>query len=370
MFPQVTVSQINTSRGGTKQIARTVLFLNKAAKPIAPTPVNAKTDLNKIAAANDKLKSTVNAFFANAGQNASAWIMQVVAEDASKKWITDAVLAAQQVLSVEGVVVVNEVTEKEIINDVAALRDKLINGYSRWVWFILSCRGITKASETWPVYIQAMTELQKGIAAPAVQLVPQLFGNESGVLAGRLCNNAVTLADTPARVATGAIKMPGDMPSDSEGSLLDLATIRALNEARFSVPAWYEDFDGIFWADGVTLESPGGDYQAIEYLRVVDEVARRVRVMAIAKIGDRSFNSTPVSIAAHKQIFSRPMRQMSRSMRIGGVFFPGECMPPDDNSVEISWESKNSVRIALLVRPYNCPKQITVSIILDLSEDK
>ncbi|MDI8746242.1 DUF2586 family protein, partial [Salmonella enterica subsp. enterica serovar Montevideo] len=42
------------------------------------------------------------------------------------------------------------------------------------------------------------------------------------------------------------------------------------------------------WADGRTLDVEGGDYQSIETLRIVDKAARRVRLLAIGKIADRS----------------------------------------------------------------------------------
>ncbi|WP_410970511.1 DUF2586 family protein, partial [Salmonella sp. SAL4458] len=54
-------------------------------------------------------------------------------------------------------------------------------------------------------YLKRLSTLQQGIAEKAVQLVPRLWGNVPGVLAGRLCNRAVTVADSPARVKTGAL---------------------------------------------------------------------------------------------------------------------------------------------------------------------
>ncbi len=91
-----------------------------------------------------------------------------------------------------------------------------------------------------------MATLQDGIAEKAVQLVPRLWGNEPGVLAGRLCSRAVTIADSPARVKTGALMNLGsdDMPVDGTGEVLELATLQALEAQRFSVPMWYPDYDG------------------------------------------------------------------------------------------------------------------------------
>ncbi|ELD5803142.1 DUF2586 family protein, partial [Salmonella enterica] len=154
---------------------------------------------------------------------------------------------------------------------------------------------------------------------------------------------------------------------DSDKRELDIATIKALNRARFSVPTWYPDYEGYYWADGVTLDVDGGDYQAIEYLRVADEMARQVRLLAIPKIANRSLNSTPTSVATHQQLFAKPMRDGAKSLKINGTVFPGLCMSPRDGDVQITWPEKDKVQIAIVVRPYNCPKEITISIMLDES---
>ncbi|HGE8506318.1 TPA: DUF2586 domain-containing protein, partial [Serratia marcescens] len=223
--------------------------------------------------------------------------------------------------------------------------------------------------ETWADYLGRVKDLQKGVAEPGIQLTPRLWGNEPGVLAGRLCSRKVTIADSPARVATGALVEMGStaLPVDGTGVQLELATLQALEAQRFSVPMWYPDYDGMYWSDGRTLDVEGGDYQAVESLRVVDKVARRVRLQAIAKIADRSLNSTPGSIAAHQAYFARVLREMSRSTQINGVTFPGEVKSPQDGDVKITWRTSTKVEIYLVIRTYECPKGITVSLMLDNS---
>ncbi|EBW0835824.1 DUF2586 family protein [Salmonella enterica subsp. enterica serovar Typhimurium] len=193
--------------------------------------------------------------------------------------------------------------------------------------------------------------------------------SEPGVLAGRLCNRAVTVADSPARVKTGALLNLGsdELPEDGTGKTLELATLKALEAQRYSVPMWYPDYDGFYWADGRTLDVEGGDYQSIETLRIVDKAARRVRLLAIGKIADRSLNSTPGSIAAHQTLFARPLREMSTAANINGVSFPGEVKPPQDGDVSIVWKSKKAVDIYIVVRTYEVPLQITISLLLDAS---
>ncbi|ELC2816115.1 DUF2586 family protein [Salmonella enterica] len=370
-FPQVTINQLNNRSGGKREIARTLLMVGDHAKAIQPTPVTAQTDLDALLGAKDSpLRSNLQAFLDNAGQNAMIWLATVqtpAGTVAAKTW-ADVVMDAQATVSAEGVVVVRTDATADDINKAQQLREELTNKYQRWTWFILAVRGCG-TGEKWAEYVTAMTTLQKDIAAYAVQLAPMLFGNEPGVLAGRLCNPSVTIADSPARVATGALVDLGrsDKPQDSDKRELDLATIKALNRARFSVPTWYPDYEGYYWADGVTLDVDGGDYQAIEYLRVADEMARQVRLLAIPKIANRSLNSTPASVATHQQLFAKPMRDGARSLKINGTVFPGLCMSPRDGDVQITWPEKDKVQIAIVVRPYNCPKEITISIMLDES---
>ncbi|MCV5116807.1 DUF2586 domain-containing protein, partial [Escherichia coli] len=122
---------------------------------------------------------------------------------------------------------------------------------------------------------------------------------------------SVSVADSPARVATGAVTALGrdKLPVDGTGAEIDLSVLQSLQVNRYSVPMWYHDYDGIYWADGRTLDVEGGDYQVIENVRVVDKASRRVRLRAIPKIADRSLNSTPGSIAAHETYFGKPLRE-------------------------------------------------------------
>ncbi|EOF5073492.1 DUF2586 domain-containing protein [Salmonella enterica] len=370
-FPQTTINQLNNRSGGKRDIVRTLLMVGEHKKTLAPTPVTAQTDLDALLGSEASLlRSNLQAFLDNAGQNAMIWLATVQTPQPSGQTQTwaDVVMDAQATVSAEGVVVVRPDATADDINRAQQLREELNNKYQRWTWFILAVRGCG-TGEKWAEYVTAMTALQKDIAAYAVQLAPMLFGNEPGVLAGRLCNPSVTIADSPARVATGALVNMGrsDKPTDSDGRELDIATLKALNTARFSVPTWYPDYEGYYWADGVTLDVDGGDYQAIEYLRVADEIARQVRLLAIPKIADRSLNSTPASVATHQQLFAKPMRDGAKSLKINGTVFPGLCMSPRDGDVQIIWPEKDKVQIAIVVRPYNCPKEITISIMLDES---
>lgn len=368
-WPLVEVNQVDQLLGEVTEVERTVLFIGTGTANTGKTiAVNTQTDFDALLGeADSALKRDLIAAQANAGQNWWAFVHPLAAteEDDATAWV-DAVIAAQTSCSVEGVVLCDDVSTKAPINAAATLRSTLISKFGRWVWFALAVEGF-KADEGQAEYLARLSTLQDGIAEKAVQLVPRIWGNEPGVLAGRLCNRAVTIADSPARVKTGALLNTGsdDMPLDGTGKTIELATLQALEAQRFSVPMWYPDYDGIYWADGRTLNVEGGDYQSIETVRIVDKAARRVRLLAIGKIADRALNSTPGSIANHQSLFARPLREMSKASEINGVLFPGEVKAPQDGDVKIVWKTKKHVEIYIVVRLYEMPLQISISLLLD-----
>ncbi|HAY0227933.1 TPA: DUF2586 family protein [Escherichia coli] len=379
-WPSVTIEQYNTYSSTPSATENTLLFVGQANTNQGKVlPVNAGSDLDALLGTDScPLKDFLQAALTNAGQDAFfyAAVLPVQSDDAEEAYGTksdsdiwaETILSAQETVSVEGVVITEPVSTQDDINAMQTLRSTIINKYKRWLWFLLTVAP-NDESQTWADYLSTLTALQNGIAAPQVMLVPEIFGYEPGVLAGRLCSSAVTIADSPARVATGALSglKTTERPKDSAGQSIDLDTLQALATVRYSVPMWYADYDGIYWADGVTLEVNGGDYDVIEHVRVADKVARRVRLIAIPKIADRSLNSTPGSIAAHETLFATPLRAMAKSTQLNGTTFPGEIQQPQQGDVVIDWQDEKTVSIGIVVRPYTCPKTIKVGIQLDNS---
>lgn len=368
MWPIVQVNQHNQLQGETKEIERVLLFIGQGKTNVGKTiAVNTQTDFDDVLGTEkSSLKSNVLSAMRNAGQNWSGYV-HVLAEDAKELAFYDAVMEAQSIASCEGYVFIGDTT-KPVIQAAKSLRSELIAKQGRWLFAILAIDA-PQTEESWIDYVSRLSALAEGEAEPSIQLVPMLWGNEPGALAGRLSNRSVTIADSPARVKTGALTDMGSAvaPIDGIGKSITLATLQALEKLRISVPMWYPDYDGLYWSDGRTLDVEGGDYQAIESLRVVDKVARTVRIRAIAKIADRSLNSTPSSIEAHQAYFAKILREMSRSTQINGVSFPGEVKPPQEGDVTITWKNKNSVEVYITVRTYECPKGITIGILLDNS---
>ncbi|GKQ98899.1 DUF2586 domain-containing protein [Aeromonas hydrophila] len=364
MWPYVQINNLNQMQGPVTEVERHLLFVGSAASNTGKLlSLNTQSDFDQLlGAADSELKANLQAAMANAGQN---WTAAAFVLPTDMDW-KEAVRDAQKTQSFEGVVVLGQEWDQASINAAHALNQELIAKWGRWQFMLLAVPGIAKEQD-WSTYETELATLQEGIKAESVSLIPQLFTNLVGAYAGRLCNRSVSVADSPCRVKTGAVVGLGNKPKDKDGVELPLATLQTLEQNRYSVPMWYPDYDGTYWADGRTLDAEGGDYQVIENLRVAYKVARRMRVRAIARIGDRSFNSTPGSTAAAILYFGKDLREMAKTTTINGQPFPGEITSPKDGDIRIQWTDKNHVSIYVVIRTVDCPKGITVNIMLDLS---
>ncbi|EJQ6596280.1 DUF2586 family protein [Vibrio parahaemolyticus] len=362
---KVEVNNLNLGQGGIPEIERHLLYIGRTDKAELQgkvTRVNNMTNLDEVVA-DDALGANVKAAQLNGKQNWTGAIFGLADGDSWEYAVDTANLTD----SFEGICIVDVVADKAEFTTMQDKATELTSKLGRWVFFLAACAGIDADTQTWSDYETAMLALVKDVAANMVTPVPMLNGNNVGVLGGRLCDRAVTVADSPMRVATGSLLGLGKMPVDSAGNPLEMSTISALADARYSLPQWYADMEGVYWTDATTLEAKGGDYQYLEYVRPVHKLNRRVRIKAIRRIADRILNSTPPSIELNRTYFSKDMRDMSKTTEIGGIPFPGEIMPPRDEDVSIQWMSKTKVNIGLMVRPHNCPKHIVVNIGLDLS---
>nr|VVV04443.1 hypothetical protein AW0309160_01838 [Aliivibrio wodanis] len=364
-WPIVQINTLNLMQGPVNEVERHFLFIGLGSTNVGKLlSVNTQSDLDQLLGTNDTdLKANVEAAMLNAGQN---WTAGVYVMSAPENWV-EAVKVSQQTQSFEAVVLTVPTSDQATVTAAQALYHELIAKYGRWTFMMLCTPGIDDQTQTWSDYEAATVAIQDTIAADGVMLVPQIFPDAIGKLAGRLCNRSVSIADTPMRVKTGALIGDVTLPLDSDGVKLGSATLQTLEKNRLSVPAWFPDYDGIYWADGRLLDVEGGDYQVIEYRRIIDKIARRIRLIAIADVGDRSFNSTPASTARAQNRYCRPLREMAVSASVGEVVFPGEIESPSSDDISVVWENKNSVGIYMSAKPKDCPKKITANLMLDLS---
>lgn len=362
---KVQVNNLNQGQGDIKAIERHLLFIGRAGAVGEESQlfsIGAQTDL-ETTFADSALRKQLIAAQLNAGQNWTAAVYPLAADED----LFDAITRANEVQSFEMVVICDVQTTAQKLKDIHDYCLSLRASHGRFVNALVALPSIDVATQTWQQYEAATVALQAGIAAHLAVPVPQLHGNNVGVLAGRLCDRSVSIADSPMRVATGSVLGLGSAPIDSSDAPLNLATLETLANARMSVPQWYPDLEGIYWSDGTTLDAAGGDYQYIEHLRPVHKASREVRILAIRRIANRALNSTPASIELNKAYFMKPLRNMSKSTVILGTQFPGDIQPPRDGDITIEWTSNKSVVIYMIVRPYNSPKEITVNILLDLN---
>ena len=363
---KVSVNNLNLGQGAVAEIERYFLFIGPAAKNVGKlVPLDTQSDLDtQLGIPPSVLKTQIEAARLNGGDR-WACVAAPIAEDIT--W-QQALEAATRTYSVEAVVITAPSTTGEQLTAMHAAAIDLSNKLGRRVFIMAATAGIA-LEQTWDGYVTEQKALVDGLSAPRVLPVPQLHGNNVGVLAGRLANAAVSVADSPMRVATGALVGLGAEPKDMAGIELPSAVLSQLDAARLSVPQTYPDYPGVFWGDGNLLDAPGSDFQVIENLRVVDKAARRVRILLIQRVGDRKLNSTPNSMAAATSALMAPLRQMAKSTTFAGQQFPGEIEPPKDGDVTLVWKSKTAVEAYLKLRPYNSPKDLTANIALDLSTD-
>ncbi len=365
MIGKVQVNNLNLMQGVFSEVENYFLFIGRGngVNEDSLVAVNCDSDLNDIFGKDDSvLKTQIAAAKLNAGQNWRACVYPL----SEGKDISDAIDSCMELVTVEAIVVTDPLTDATKVEALQAKAESIMAKYMRPLFFIGTTRGIA-ADESWSDFAAVAKSIVADIAADQVMVVPTLWGTDLGTLAGRLCNSSVTIADSPMRVATGPLLGSWSAkPKDKNGRAIDMSILQDLESARLSVPQWYPDYPGVYWADGNVLDVPAGDYQMIENLRVVQKAMRRVYVLAVARIADRKLNSTPSSIESNKMYFMRPLFSMCKSVEIMGIQFPGEIKPPKDKDITIVWKSKYEVEIYLVVTPYNSPKSITCNILLDL----
>lgn len=362
---KVIVNNLNLGQGSTAGIERKALFIGIGTANIGSVlSLNTQSDLDDLLGTDaSDLKTNVIAARANGGE---AWEAAAAPIGEGDGW-ADALDLAMKTVSPELVCVCVPATAAADLNAAQTKAELVRTQLGRRIIILMATPGIDADTQTWAAYATAQAAITTGVSAYRVAAVPQLHGNDLGVLAGRLCNAAVSIADSPMRVATGAVMGLGATPIDSTGAALPDAILSTLDSNRLSCIQHYNDYPGTYWGDCNLLDAPGGDYTVIENLRVVDKAARRVRVRAIAKVANRSFNASSISQAANKTDFMRPLREMSKTTVVAGTQFPGDIQPPTDESITIVWPSNDVVEVYIKVQPWNSPKQITCNLILDLS---
>lgn len=376
----VTTNNLNLGQGETDAIERKALFVIPGTELLGElVVVNAKSDLEDVLSHAPFAINTMTVAQANGGENWEAAVTNYEMGDSGAVDLERDISAALEVYPSEFVCVHDYGMASNPGEDITAFVNRMQTfaelqrtSKARRIIMLLEMPGAPLISgdnsESWGDYLTRMNAVQDGVAAPRVALVPRLHDWDMYALAGRLCNSAVSVADSPMRVATGPVLGLGESSLDVNDAPLTDATIAALDAMRFSCIQHYTDYPGTYWGDCNLLDAPGGDYQVVEHLRVVDKAARRIRVRQINRIANRQLNSTASSIENNRQYFMAPLREMSRGQVFAGQQFPGDIHPPADDDVQIDWPTNTKCVVYFKARPYNSPKTIEANILLDLSQ--
>ncbi len=367
---KVTVNALNLSQGEFPTIEKYFLFIGEAPENQDQLLyLNTDSDLDaELGEADSQLKSQLQAAKLNAGQN---WACAAIPLADGSLWAEAVDMAMNENVRVEAVVVTTPIAVQADLTAMHAKAQEVNAEYGRRLFFIATAEPIDDTPETgqsWSEYINSLNDLTDDLAAMRASVVPYIYPDAVGIYAGRLCNDQTSIADTPMRVATGSVvgQDQSTLPRDKNGVIYSQAHAIALNNQRFSVPAFYADYPGVYWSDGQMLDVPAGDFQVVENLRVVDKAARNVRIVLISLIGNRQFNSTPAGEAWAISKLMRPLREMSRSTVFQGIPFPAELKPPQDGDIVITWITRTRVEVFMKARPFEIPKEITANIVLDL----
>ncbi len=223
---------------------------------------------------------------------------------------------------------------------------------------MVSLPGIDKDTQTWAEYQTAMNDIVKDAVAENVVAVPLLNGNNIGVLAGRLCREDLSVADTPIRTKTGPVLSLGSMPIDKNDVRYSNAEASALNIIRLSVPQKYPSKAGVYWSDATTLDTTVGDYKVTDVLRPVLKAMRKVHARMFPRLGDRTLSDTKVSIKAGENYAAKPLREMAETTTRGEEILPGDIYPPKAGDVNITFVSDEQITVSVGVRPIKSAKKI------------
>lgn len=366
---KVSVASLNTGNGATKAVERSILMIGVGTENLQQiVAINAQSDFDTlISSADSELKTQLNAWLRNGDDLVSGWAIPITAGDNILGLIDTAM---DQDISPEIIVICSPVTGKADVEAYQAKMQSILSSHARRVRLLVAapgCDPTADTGQTWAAHLAAVQPLVDGVVADRVAVIPSLYGDELGAVAGRLCKSSITIADSPMRVQTGALSL-SPSPVDKLGLPLTSAVTAALDNIRFSCTQFYPDFDGIYFGDVNMLDAQGGDYQKIETGRVVDMAARQVRIKAIYQIKNRRLNNSANGTAFGKSVLGKPLRDMAKSTNIGSNKFPGLIREPKDDSISLTFTSETQLNVLMKVQPIDSPSTILVGIQLDNAE--
>ena len=251
-FPTVIIKILNMMRGAIPGAEFHFLFVGYGSVADGAERnlimVDATSDLDDVLKdADADLLATMKAAQLN---GKSSWTAGVMILKDGDNW-QDAIHKANETASFEAVVLNFPATDKALLEQAITVRTELKNKLGREVFMMCTTPAIA-ADQTWAQWLAATVAIQNTVTSEYITVVPQVHLNNStlGIYAGRLANQEVSIADSPARVKTGSNLGNTELAIDSADKPLMLATLKALEAARFATVMWFPDYPGQYWTTG------------------------------------------------------------------------------------------------------------------------
>jgi hypothetical protein len=368
-YPSASTVAVNLNQGPFPTIEKYFLYIGEApSNQGSILYLSTDSDLDEeLGAADSELKRQIEAAKVNSKSEKWACVAMPLAD--GSLWDEPIDYAMTENVEVEGIFICTPVATQADITALNAKAYEIKVEYSRDLFIKCAARGIDSVNESWSEYLSAMNALTDSLAADLVGIVPYIYDDALGMLGGRLSGAEVSVADSPMRVATGALigADQSTLPVDKNGVRYKRSHSKALHDFRFSVPMYHPQYEGMYWSDGLMLDVTGGDYGAIEYRRIQQKAARRVLVVLTSLIADRRIDSTSVGTEWAIEKLMRPLREMSKEYVLDGIPFVADIKPPQPGDVKIVWTSEETVAVPIKIRPYKSAKVLTAYIVVDRS---
>lgn len=243
---------------------------------------------------------------------------------------------------------------------IEAIQSQIVSFHNTYA---LECFCVLEFPDKEPAnsWTQFQTKLDSAIGAVVAKdilVVPNLHKINAGAVSGRLCHSGISIADGLHRVMSGAILGLQEPQAGLTGSVL-----KDIANARCVVPFSFANFEGVYWSKSITLDAAGGDYQALENLRVIKKIARNIRIKGIYNIGNREFNDSAESIDKNQTDFMDVLKDMAEPTPE-----VGEIRQPKPGAIKIVWTTTTKVKVYVKAQPFNSPDDIEFNLSLDLSK--
>jgi hypothetical protein len=349
---QITTEVISDGGGAITSPLHVALFVGEAPKKNGElTTIDASVDAVETFGAGT-LADQIEGWKTHAN-GAMAYVLTV----ADGGNIIDAIKGALERVEPELVVVTKPATGKQDLIDLEASLKQIAAEHAVFSGGIIAAPAIDAGTQTWDQYATALQPITDGVSLEKLAVVPLVYPNALGALAGRLCNASYSIAESTGRVASGGYLLNGD-PVDSAGKPYTNTAAKRLADNRFTVPQFYASKEGVFFTDTVVLGGDGNDYQAISTVRLANEITRQLLIVLLDMINNRSVNNSTAGLASAKKRLLKPLLELAKKDSSG----VGQIQAPTDQDIHLSFVGPKHLTVAATFGEIGSPSKINLTI--------